>query len=58
VAPSHDHVIVATGFPPSIVHVTVTLLPSIIGPTGVSVIVGDVVGKSKNIKMYIEINMR
>jgi hypothetical protein len=47
VAPSHDHVIVATGFPPYMVHVRVTLLPSIIGPTGVCVIVGDVVGWSK-----------
>jgi hypothetical protein len=47
VAPSHDHVIVATGFPPCMVHVSVTLLPSIIGPAGVCVIVGDVVGWSK-----------
>ena len=44
VAPSHDHVIVATGFPPYMVHVRSTLLPAIIGPTGVCVIVGDVVG--------------
>jgi hypothetical protein len=29
------------------VHVRVTLLPSIIGPTGVCVIVDDVVGLSK-----------
>jgi hypothetical protein len=41
VAPSHAHVIVATGFPPCMVHVRVTLLPSIIGPAGVCVIVGD-----------------
>jgi hypothetical protein len=47
VAPSHDHVIVAAGFPPRMVHVRVTLLPSIIGPTGISVILGDVVGWSK-----------
>jgi hypothetical protein len=47
VAPSHDHVIVATGFPPCMVHVRVTLLPSIIGPTGVCIIVGEVVGWSK-----------
>jgi hypothetical protein len=46
-APSHDHVIVATGFPPCMVHVRVTLLPSIIGPTGFCFIVGDVVGSSK-----------
>ena len=44
VVPSHDHVISATGFPPCMVHVRVTLLPSIIGPTGVCVIVGVVVG--------------
>ena len=44
VAPSHDHVIVATGFPPCMVHVRVILSPSIIGPTGVCVIIGDVVG--------------
>ena len=47
VALSHDHVIVATGFPPCMVHVRVTLLPSKIGPTGVCDIVGDVVGWSK-----------
>jgi hypothetical protein len=50
VAPSHVHVIVATGFPPCMVHVRVTLLPSIIGPTGVCVIVGDVVGSSETVK--------
>ena len=44
VAPSHYHVIVATGFPPCMIHVRVTLLPSIIGPTGVCIIVGSVVG--------------
>jgi hypothetical protein len=44
VAPSHYHVIVATGFPPCMVHVRVTLLPSIIGSTGVCIIVGDAVG--------------
>ena len=44
VAPAHDHVIVATGFPPCMVHVRVILSPSIIGPTGVCVIIGDVVG--------------
>jgi hypothetical protein len=54
VAPSHDHVIVATGFPPSKVHVRVTLLPSIIGPTGVCVIVGDVVGWSKTLKFILK----
>jgi hypothetical protein len=48
-APSHDHVIVATGFPPCMVHVRVTLLPSIIGPTGVCVIEGDVVGWSETL---------
>jgi hypothetical protein len=50
VAPSHVHVIVATGFPPCMVHVRVILLPSIIGPTGVCVIVGDVVGSSETVK--------
>ena len=49
-APSHVHVIVATGFPPCMVHVRVILLPSIIGPTGVCVIVGDVVGSSETVK--------
>jgi hypothetical protein len=44
VAPSHDHVIVTTGFPACMVHVRVNLLPSIIGSTGVCVIVGNVVG--------------
>jgi hypothetical protein len=47
VAPSHDHVIVATGFPPCMKHVRVTLLPSVIGPSGVCVILGDVVGWSR-----------
>ena len=47
VAPSHDHVIIATGFPPLMVHVRFTLLPAIIGLSGVCVIVGDVVGWSK-----------
>ena len=47
VAPSHVHVIVTTGFPPCMVHERVTLLPSIIDPTGVCVIVGDVVGSSE-----------
>ena len=54
VVPSHDHVIVATGFPPSMVHVRVTLLPSIIGPTGVCVIVGVVVGWSKTLKFILK----
>jgi hypothetical protein len=54
VAPSHDHVIVATGFPPSMVHVRVTLLPSIIGPTGVCVIEGVVVGSSKTLKLILK----
>ena len=54
VAPSHDHVIVATWFPPSMVHVRVTLLPSIIGPTGVCVIVADVVDLSK-IKWHLNL---
>jgi hypothetical protein len=54
VAPSHDHVIVATGFPPSMVHVRVTLLPSIVGPTGVCVIVGVVVGSSKTLKLILK----
>jgi hypothetical protein len=53
VAPSHDHVIVATGFPPCMVHVRVTILPSIIGPNGVCVIVGDVVGWSKTLKLIL-----
>jgi hypothetical protein len=44
--PSHDHVIVATWLPPCMVYVRVTLLPSISGPTGDCVIVGDVVGWS------------
>jgi hypothetical protein len=47
VDPWHDHVIVAAGFPPCMVHVRVTLLPSIIGPTGICVSVGNVVGWSK-----------
>ena len=47
VAPTHDHMIVATGFPPGMVHVRVILLSSIIGPTGVCVIIGIVVGWSK-----------
>ena len=54
VAPSHNHMIVATGFPPSMVHVRVTLLPSIIGPTGVCVIVGAVVGSSKTLKFILK----
>jgi hypothetical protein len=54
VAPSHDHVIKATGFPPSMVHVRVTLLPSIIGPTGVCVIEGVVVGSSKTLKLILK----
>ena len=53
VAPSHDHVVVATGFPPCMVHVRVTLLPSIIGPTGTCVIVGNVVGWSKILKFIL-----
>ena len=53
VAPSHDHVIVATGFPPCMVHVRVTLLPSIIGPPGVCVIVGSVVGWSTILKFIL-----
>jgi hypothetical protein len=44
VVPSHDQVIVATGFPPCMAHVSVTLLPSIIGPTGICVIVSEVGG--------------
>ena len=52
-AASHDHVIVATGFPPCMVHVRVTLLPSIIGPTGVCVTVGDVVGWSETLKYIL-----
>ena len=44
VVPSHDHVTIATGFPPSMVHVKVTLVPAMIGPTGICVIVGGVVG--------------
>ena len=47
-APSHDHVIAAKGFPPSMTHVRVTLLPSLIGPFGVWMIFGNVVGTSKN----------
>jgi hypothetical protein len=53
VAPSHDHVIVATGFPLCMVHVRVNLLPSIIGPTGVCVIVGNVVGWSTILKFIL-----
>jgi hypothetical protein len=53
VAPSHDHVIVATGFPPCMVHVRVTLSPSIIGPTGVCAIVGDVLGWSKTLQFIL-----
>ena len=53
VAPSHDHVIVATGFPPCMVHVTVILRPSIIGPTGVCAIVGDVEGWSKTLQLIL-----
>jgi hypothetical protein len=47
VAAAHDHVIVATGFPPCMVHVRVTLLPWMIGPIGVCIIVGEVVDWSK-----------
>ena len=54
VAPSHDHVIVATGFPPPMVHARVTLLPSIIGPTGTCAIVGNVVGWSKRLKFILK----
>ena len=54
VAPSHDHVIVATGFPPCMVHVRVTPLPSISGPTGVCVIVGVVVGSSETLKCILK----
>jgi hypothetical protein len=54
VASSHDHVIVATGFPPCMVHVRVTLLPSIIGPTGVCVIVGNVVGWSEILQSILK----
>jgi hypothetical protein len=54
VAPSHDHVIVATGFPPCMVQVRVTLLPPIIGPTGVWVMVGSVVGWSKILKSILK----
>ena len=53
VAPSHDHVIVATGFPPCMVQVRVNLLHSIIGPTGVCVILGNVVGWSKILKLSL-----
>ena len=48
VTPSHDHVIAATGFPTCMIHVRVTLLPSIIGLTGVCVIVCNVVGWSRS----------
>jgi hypothetical protein len=48
IAPSHDHVIAAKGFPPSMTHVRVTLLPSWIGPFGVCVIFGNVGGASKD----------
>ena len=53
VAPLHDHVIVATGCPPSMVHVRVTVLPLIIGPTGVCVILGNVVGWSTTLKFIL-----
>ena len=56
VAPSHDHVIVATGFPPCMVHFRSTLLPAIIGPTGVCVIVGDVVGWSEALIFILHYN--
>ena len=53
VVPLHDHVIVARGLPPRMVHVRVTLLPSIIGPAGVCVIVGNVVGWSETLKFIL-----
>jgi hypothetical protein len=52
VTPSHDHVIIATGFPPSMVHVRVTLFPSIVGPAGVCVIVGDVVVHLRHCNLF------
>ena len=50
--------IVATWFPPRIVHVRVTLLPSIIGPTGVCFIVGGVVGWSKILKYTLKYTLK
>jgi hypothetical protein len=35
VAPSHAHVIAAKGFPPSMTHVRVTLLPSLIDDSSI-----------------------
>jgi hypothetical protein len=39
----NNQVIVATGFPPCMGHVRVILSPSIIGPTGVCVIIGEII---------------
>ena len=54
VAPSHDHLIVVTWFPPCMVHVRITLVPSIIGPTGIWVIAGIVVCWSKILKSILK----
>ena len=46
-APSHVHVIVASGLPPFMSHVRMTMEPSFIGPVGVCIIDGVDVGSSE-----------
>ena len=53
VVPSHAHMIRATGFPPCMTHVRSMLLPAILGPTGVCVIVGNVVGWSETLQLIM-----
>ena len=45
--PSHVHVIVASGLPPSMSHVKITVELSLIGPDGVCIIDGVGVGSSE-----------
>ena len=45
--PSHVHVIVASGLPPFMSHVRMTVEPSFIGPVGVCMIDGVDVGSSE-----------
>ena len=45
--PSHVHVIVASGLPPFMSHVRITVELSFIGPDGVCKIDGDDVGSSE-----------
>ena len=45
--PSHVHVIVASGLPPCMSHVRITVELSFIGPDGVCILYGVDVGSSK-----------